>query len=255
MFAVSAFERVWQQAGTIQQSMWLWGQGAISDGMYEPYLEGKNGVRLVQYFDKSRMEINNVAAPQDQQIVTSGRLVVEMIEGKVQIGDNAFETLAPSEQAIAGDPLAVNASAPTYSSFRNVSYPVHAVAAPNRVGEIVSDVIARDGSVTQDSAFATYGVTIGSYSEVLGHNVPQVFTTFFTQQGMDALYVVGLPISEPYWAKVMVGGVEKDVLIQAFERRVLTYTPDNAAAWQVEMGNVGQHYMNWRYPADNLAIR
>ena len=36
-------------------------------------------------------------------------------------------------------------------------------------------------------------------------------------------------------------------LIQAFERRVLTYTPANPAAFQVEMGNVGRHYYLWRY--------
>jgi hypothetical protein len=41
--------------------------------------------------------------------------------------------------------------------------------------------------------------------------------------------------------------VEKDVLVQLFERRVLTYTPSNQAGWQVEMGNVGQHYHSWRY--------
>ena len=37
------------------------------------------------------------------------------------------------------------------------------------------------------------------------------------------------------------------MLIQAFERRVLTYTPGNPAAFQVEMGNIGQHYYDWRY--------
>ncbi len=64
---------------------------------------------------------------------------------------------------------------------------------------------------------------------------------------LDWLFVVGRPISEPYWARVKVAGVEKDVLMQAFERRVLTYTPDNATEWRVEMGNVGQHYLRWRY--------
>src|SRR5207302_953615 len=27
----------------------------------------------------------------------------------------------------------------------------------------------------------------------------------------------------------------------------LTYTPDNPAGWQVEAGNVGLHYYEWRY--------
>jgi hypothetical protein len=37
------------------------------------------------------------------------------------------------------------------------------------------------------------------------------------------------------------------VLIQLFERRTLTYTPANPSGFQVEMGNVGQHYYSWRY--------
>ena len=37
------------------------------------------------------------------------------------------------------------------------------------------------------------------------------------------------------------------MLIQAFERRVLTYNPANPPAFQVEMGNIGLHYYDWRY--------
>jgi hypothetical protein len=35
--------------------------------------------------------------------------------------------------------------------------------------------------------------------------------------------------------------------LRCFERRCLTDTPDNAPGWQVEAGNVGQHYCAWRY--------
>ena len=35
--------------------------------------------------------------------------------------------------------------------------------------------------------------------------------------------------------------------VTVFERRVLTYTPSNPAPFKVEMGNVGQHYLAWRY--------
>ena len=45
-----------------------------------------------------------------------------------------------------------------------------------------------------------------------------------------------------------VAGQQKDVLIQAYERRILTYNPTNPAGFQVEMGNVGLHYFDWRYP-------
>jgi uncharacterized protein YkwD len=54
----------------------------------------------------------------------------------------------------------------------------------------------------------------------------------------------------------VVGGVERDLLVQLFERRVLTYNPANATQWQVEMGNIGQHYFKWRYnqkPTDPTA--
>jgi hypothetical protein len=88
-----------------------------------------------------------------------------------------------------------------------------------------------------------------------------VFTDFFAQRGVvfenqqyttgpiiqDWIYVVGLPLSEPDWVRARVGGVERDVLAQVFERRVLTYVPDNPPEWRVEMGNVGRHYLHWRY--------
>jgi hypothetical protein len=37
------------------------------------------------------------------------------------------------------------------------------------------------------------------------------------------------------------------VLVQCFERRCLTFTPDNSPESQVEAGNIGQHYYLWRY--------
>ena len=39
------------------------------------------------------------------------------------------------------------------------------------------------------------------------------------------------------------------MLIQLFERRVLTYVPSFEAQWQVQMGNIGAHYYDWRYNA------
>ncbi len=94
-----------------------------------------------------------------------------------------------------------------------------------------------------------------------GHNVPSVFWDFLNSTGTifmngnyeqgklvdPTFFATGFPITEAYWTKVKVAGIEKDVLVQAFERRVLTYTPSNPAGWQVEMGNVGRDYYYWRY--------
>ena len=60
-------------------------------------------------------------------------------------------------------------------------------------------------------------------------------------------FAVGLPITEPFWTKANVGGKARDVLMQAFERRLLTYTPANPDSFRVEMGNVGAAYARWRY--------
>jgi hypothetical protein len=67
------------------------------------------------------------------------------------------------------------------------------------------------------------------------------------EQPWNWLYVLGHPISEPYWIRARIGGAEQWVLVQAFERRLLTYNPANPAGWQVELGNVGRHYYEWRY--------
>src|SRR5204862_33744 len=133
-FAMPAFESTWRRTDDLVASgqvkrTWFWGPAPSSGGLSEEYKEGAGGKRLVQYFDKSRMEINNPSA----------------------------------------DP-----------------------------------------------------------------NSPWYVTN-------------GLPISDPYWAKASIAGKLTDVLVQAYERRVLTYVPSNPEGFKVEMGNVGQHYYQWRY--------
>ena len=70
---------------------------------------------------------------------------------------------------------------------------------------------------------------------------------YVNAQVYDPLFVFGLPVTGAYWVKAKVGGVERPILFQVFERRVLTYNPANEPAFRVEMGNVGQHYYQWRY--------
>jgi hypothetical protein len=263
-FAAEPFAQVWQRtdlplaAGVegLQPRSWMWGPSPITAGVQEAYAEGAGGTRLVQYFDKSRMELNDPSTG----YVTNGLLVMEMIEGRIQVGETTFEERTPSEQSVAGDPADSNPNAPTYRSFRSVAFPVHAQPAPDRTGAVVTEVLAKDGSLSNNEALAGHNVTIGAYNADTGHNIAQVFIDAFARQGIiyengsyqqgqiaNMTFAAGLPISDPYWARVQVGGVEKDVLVQAFQRRVLTYTPDNDPDWRVEMGNVGQHYLAWRY--------
>jgi hypothetical protein len=69
--------------------------------------------------------------------------------------------------------------------------------------------------------------------------------------------VTGYPISESYWSYVKVDGKYTDVLIQAYERRVLTFVPHLPSPFKVQMGNIGVHYYEWRYtnPAPPVATK
>src|SRR4051812_20986155 len=110
-FADSAFESIWTRndqpvaSGAIQRS-WTWGPAPLVAGS-EQYVEAPDGSgkRLVQYFDKARMEINNPrVTPGSNGFVTNGLLTVELISGRMQLGNSTFETRKPAGIDIASDP-------------------------------------------------------------------------------------------------------------------------------------------------------
>src|SRR5689334_16115757 len=113
-FADPAFQAQWQAGEAITPNFW----GPLSlahDGQKEPYIEGKladgtSGQRLVQYFDKARMELTNPATG----TVTNGLLATELITGKLQLGDTSFQTLTPAGVPVAGDPDNIG---PTYAAI------------------------------------------------------------------------------------------------------------------------------------------
>jgi endonuclease YncB( thermonuclease family) len=234
---------------------WMWGPEPFTVPLREPYVDAPGGTRLVQYFDKSRMEITNPAADRASPwYVTNGLLAKELITGQLQLGDQTFQTHPPAVVNVAGDPD--DPAAPTYATFAALL-----AAPPLPVGSAVTQTLDRAGQVGNDPALARYGVTAALLVPETGHSVASVFWTFMNSRGTvytgwrfreDALfpnpfYATGFPITEPYWTRVRVGGTPRDVLVQCFERRCLTYTPDNPPGWQVEAGNVGQHYYRWRY--------
>ncbi|HUS16611.1 MAG TPA: LpqB family beta-propeller domain-containing protein, partial [Chloroflexia bacterium] len=229
----------------------------------EPNQESPGGTRLVQYFDKSRMEINDPSAdPNGAFYVTNGLLTVELISGNMQIGAAAFSQRYTACINIAGD--SDDATAPTYASFRNVSSVGGGIEHPDtdKHGTAVTATIDRNGVVGTDPSKGTMAGGVNAYFEpATRHNIPQAFWTFLNQQGpvtengqtvtrqliVPWFYASGYPISDAYWANVKVAGQTQAVLIQAFQRRVLTYNPSNTPAFQVEMGNIGLHYYDWRY--------
>ncbi len=263
-FASPLFERVWRRtdapvAAGVARRSWTWGPGAGLTRL-EPF-DGAS--RSVQYFDKGRMEVNPaVRDPASPWAATSGLLTVELVSGRVQVGVDSFENRAPAADPVAGEaPAPGDGAVPTYGDFAAVASlpggPDRRVA-PNR-GPVVA-TISRSGVGSLPASKANIVQNVG-YFPATGHNVPDVFWSFMHGQGLvadagggyafrqlfDPTFVLGYPISEAYWAAAIINGKPTQVLIQLYQRRVLTYVPGFATAWQVQMGNVGSHYYAWRY--------
>ncbi len=246
-----AIQRAWWKADypvlthTAQRS-WLWGPDVFS-AQQESFAESPGGKRQVDYFDKGRMEITNPDGDRSSEwFVTSGLLVRDMILGAAQTGENTFEPSKPAEVELAGDPLSVNPDAPTYASLNHLAAIADGRREPDRIGQAVHETLDRKGNVGVNPSLGGQ-TTLASYDDVTGHNIAGVFWDWMTTRNYDWLYVIGRPLAEPYWVHTRVAGVEQWVLVQAFERRVLTFNPANDPEWQLEMGNAGRHYYEWRY--------
>jgi hypothetical protein len=275
-FANPVFRTVWQRTdapvaeGKVART-WVWGP-APGKSLQEPFKEGVGGQHLVQYFDKARMEINNPNGnPADPFYVTNGLLVVEMISGKVQTGVNSFDQSVPSDTRIAGDD---GSDAPSYGALQNVA----SVGLPGKAnraeqvaaGALLPALYINKAGVVQPMAGIRPPEAIKSAGYVgdTGHNIADVFMSYFNSTGpvYELGYIVnaqivnwvtafGFPITEPYWTTIRVAGQDRMILVQAFQRRVLTYSPANADGWKVEMGNVGAQYYSWRYESPVLACQ
>jgi hypothetical protein len=251
-------------ADGIVNRTWMWGPEAYTDAFLEGYAESPNGVRLVQYYDKARMEITHPGDDDSLWFVSNGLLVNELITGRMQLGDNEFDQRAPADINVIGDA----------DQEHPITYAM--------LGELLDDPPRAEGdplwyrlALTEDNTLIWYldhdkgsqGITAGHYVPETNHTVATPFWEFMNSSGptyfysilfgsggfdegqlfQNPFYATGYPITEAYWTYAKVGGVGRDVLMQCFERRCLTYTPSNPAGWQVEAGNVGQHYYRWRY--------
>jgi hypothetical protein len=233
-YADPQFKTQWEQGEAITPNFW----GPLAnakDGQQEPYKEAQGGARTVQYFDKGRMELTNGK-------VTNGLLATELIKGQVQVGDATFTPQAPPAIPIAGDP---DGGGPTYATLATRAVSLLA-ASTTKVGTGVAAILSGSGDVTMGAVMATPEMTLSAFDDVTAHNVPAAFAEYRTTAG---LLTIGFGISEPFLASVKVAGQQTAVMVQVFERRVLTYTASNPDAFKVEMGNIGQHYERWRYAA------
>lgn len=159
---------------------------------------------------------------------------------------------------VAGD--ADDPGSPTYATFGGLL-----ATPPTPPDTVLTKRVDRAGIVTDDPGLAIHNLVAEHVDEVTNHTVAPPFWTFMNSTGTvwdggsyihaalfeSAVFATGRPITEAYWANVKVANVYRDVLMQCFERRCLTYDPSNDPNWRIEAGNVGQHYHAWRYNQDS----
>ena len=234
-FAHPAFNALWSKTDANPGGKtYVWGPSPFTDGIAEDYKEAQGGKRVVQYFDKGRMELGA------SNTVTAGLLTVELISGKQQNGDATYAPKDPAKAPVAGD---TDNTFPTYADLAKVQ-----PAEQNNNGKPVTKQYKADGSFGTYDTKGDAQANTAAFDDTTKHNLPKAFADFRNAPDFGGLSAIGLAITEPVWATVKVGGTQKDVLMQGFERRVLTYTPSNPAGFKVEYGNIGRAYYGWRYP-------
>ena len=243
IFAVPAFQTQWEQGEALVPNFWgppvtvnAGTSLAMPDtGHLEGYAEASGGKRNVQYFDKGRMELTNGT-------VTNGLLATELVTGRFQFGDTSFRPQPSPAIPIAGD---ADNPAPTYAQLGTTAASLLAPTPQRAAGTAVATGIDAGGHVVGMSNFANSAAAIAAYDAPTQHNVIGAFAQYRDHVG---LLTIGYAISEPFVATTLkVAGRNRVVMVQVFERRVLTYTADNPDPFKVEMGNIGQHYYQWRY--------
>lgn len=231
---------------------WTWGPAALA-ATVEYSADSPTGVRRMVYFDKGRMDIlEGAESPDSDWYVTGALLVAQMLAGQIPFAEDGGVARPSPRIAVAGDldqpnPLTYAMLAPLASID---GYPIsggneRGEVAPARIGAPVTAVIAPDGSVIPDG-LAGSEVVIGAYDEITGHNIAAPFADWADRQPVHPVWLTGRPLTEPYWTRTVVAGEATLVLVQAFERRILTYTPGQPAGWVVESNNAGVHYRLWR---------
>ena len=152
-----------------------------------------------------------------------------MLSGRVQLGETLFIDRATPNIPVAGD---IGQEKPvtyaTLAPLSNVGLSEADQRAESRAGETVMALLGGDGWIVPNAVLAS-SVRIGSYDETTGHNIADVFVEWNADQPHPELYLLGHPVTEPYWIDTVVNGTPQRTLIQAFQRRILTFTPENTA--------------------------
>lgn len=182
---------------------------ALSQGIYS----GLNR----QYFEKGRIEFHGDESDPNWQYMY-GLLAEEL------------------QRAGANLPVGGDTSTLNYASIQGLADPGSRLNPPDDF----------DGGVAQVAGYLTFIPFDAQLQPAPGHNVPDFFWNYMNRKDLFPagwLHDIGLPMTEAVQATVTKGDVQRDIVIQAFQRTVLTYDPQNPDDWKVERANVGTDYV------------
>lgn len=203
----SLFERFY----TAHDSLRLLGRPLGAAGVW-------NGLPF-QLFEKGRIEDHhaNAELPPERRF-QYGLLVDELIQAGVKL------------------PIGGDASTLTYADLRAWAAPAARIAPP--AGFTGLTAMLSDGSV-----FVPFTADL---SPAPGHVVAPWFWAYINRQDLFPdgwLHDIGLPITEPLEALVDKGQAKgRRIIVQAFQRTILTDDPLNPPQWRIERANVGSDY-------------
>lgn len=268
-FANQAFQTTWSRTDAPVASgaairPYVWGQAPFAVKT-ERYENSPDKQRLVQYFDKGRMEITHPEGDASNPwYVSSGLLVRDMLYGIVQVGDNLAQLYDPVQIPVAGDEQDPSNTAPLYSDFlKSLSLGRNSPLLPlsGRVGKEITLTFARGGKTGNRASNAEPKISVAYYDSSSQHNIAAPFWDFMNASGpvsapngqvvtgplFEWQYILGYPLSEPFWIMATSGGKSQELLVQLFERRVLVFNPSAPADQRVDFTDIGRHWFNWQY--------
>lgn len=193
------------------------GMRLLGRPMGDAFVTGQGGL-AVQYFEKGRLEYHPEEASPGWQFLL-GLLASELIDRAVEL------------------PVGGDASSMTYADLARLRVAGLRIPPPEGFGG--GFAVLDDGSV-----FVPFDASLAPGP---GHAVPPMFWAFLNATTVFPggwLHDVGLPLT-PVAEVIVSKGPEtgRRILVQAFQRTILTFDPLNPSDYQVECANVGTDFV------------
>jgi hypothetical protein len=181
---------------------------------------------VAQYFEKGRLEDHRPERVAADWTIMFGRLAAELIER----GGNTF----------------VNGTTLTYATLKRHHAPAYRQAPPQN---FVAGVMETEAGV-----FVPYDPEL---RPAYGFVVPSYFWDYITRVDLFPdgwLHDIGLPMTNAFQVRAYKNGVVRELIVQAFERTVLTNDPLNPPDWRIERGNIGADAVRQLPPLNTIEI-